>query len=221
MLTPFLNNLDNLDLKFKSLDSFILIAWQKTLDQKKEVQSMVPLWFQDSWAWAIWGELVSNTKGKRQKRVPFPHSENRWWKTQEKHRRVQISPFQCTVKTIPKNAAASPWRQDNSCIYSKATTPHWYPPGNREDGRMEASISAFVSCLSPIALGQTPASLTQGESVLTSLLTLQGWRLEKRLTVLGSPSVPLGLQEQRASLDIVNQNDETRLIFTREPDPPR
>lgn len=34
-VNPVLNNLDNSDLKFKSLNSFILIAWQKTLDQKK------------------------------------------------------------------------------------------------------------------------------------------------------------------------------------------
>lgn len=130
------------------------------------------------------------------------------------HSNAQWKPFQRMPPLVPGDRL-------NSRICSKATTPYWYPPGNREDGRMEVSISDFVLCLSPIALGQTPASLTQGEFVLTSLLTLQGWRLEKRLTVLGSPSVPLGLQEQRASLDIVNQNDETRLIFTREPDPPR
>lgn len=48
-VNPILNNLDNSDLKFKSLDSCILIAWQKTIDQKKEIQSMLPLWFLNSW----------------------------------------------------------------------------------------------------------------------------------------------------------------------------
>lgn len=119
---------------------------------------MLPLWFLDSWVEA--GGLgtrglsytgVSNTKGKRPKCVPFPYySENRWWQTQEKHRRVPISSFQCTVKTVPKDAAASPCDRLDSRICFKAVTPHWYPPGNREDGRMEASVSAFVSCLPPM-----------------------------------------------------------------------